>query len=250
MTTRHRGRVPAIREPTASNAPDIEGEPGGDPEDSTSSVARRHASRSDSPAGSARCDVTTAWHHDGMGRVYGKIDDRLRMWMLAQPVFFVATAPLAHDGHVNASPKGMAGTFSVLDEHRVAYLDYTGSGAETIAHVRENGRIVVMFCAFDGKPDVVRLHGRGHVVLEGDVGFAEMRQQFPKERTAGQRAIVVIDVERIADSCGYSVPLMDFRRDRDVLDRAQERRSDAYFTEYRRARNAESIDGLPAVPLR
>lgn len=184
-----------------------------------------------------------------MATIYPGIDDRLRTWMLAQPVFFVATAPLAHEGHVNVSPKGMAGTFCVLDEHRVAYLDYGGSGAETIAHLRENGRIVVMFCAFDGKPNIVRLHGRGTVLMQDEPAFQVLRGQFPKDRTAGQRSIVVIDVSRVADACGFSVPLLNFRDHRDVLDRAHERRDDAYHAEYRRTRNAESIDGLPAVPL-
>lgn len=183
-----------------------------------------------------------------MGKVHAGIDHRLARWLLAQPVFFVATAPMAHEGHLNVSPKGMAGTFAVLDEHRVAYLDYTGSGSETIAHLRENGRIVLMFCAFEGKSDIVRLHGHGHPVFEGETDFAELRAQFPKQRTIGQRSIVVVDVDRVADSCGYSVPLMDFRGNRDVLDRSQQRHDQPYFFDYWREKNATSIDGLPAFP--
>ena len=182
-----------------------------------------------------------------MATVWNEIDDKLAAWLLAQPVLFVGTAPLAGDGHVNVSPKGMAGTFAVLGPHRVAYLDYFGSGAETIAHVRENSRIVVMGCAFTGPPKIVRLHGRARAVLVGDPGFAELRAVFPKERDKGLRAVIDIDVERIADSCGYSVPLLDFVADRDVLDRAQERRPEGYYEGYAVQRNAQSIDGLPAL---
>lgn len=179
--------------------------------------------------------------------VYDGISDDLAAWMADQPVFFVGTAPLAADGHVNVSPKGMAGTFAVVDPHTVAYLDYSGSGAETIAHLRENGRVVLMFCAFSGRPTIVRLHGRGRVVLAADPGFAELRRLFPKDREVGQRSVVVVEVDRVADACGFAVPLMEFQGDRDVLDAAQSRRDDAYFEEYWRTRNAESIDGLPAV---
>jgi hypothetical protein len=179
--------------------------------------------------------------------LFDEIDDRLRSWLLAQPVYFVATAPLAADGHVNLSPKGMAGTFAVLGPRRVAYLDYFGSGAETIAHLRENGRIVIMCCAFSGPPKIVRLHGSGRVVLPSDSDFAALRALFAKDRDKGVRSIIVIDVERIADSCGYSVPRMDFVEDRDVLDRAQERREPKYFETYAMTRNGVSIDGLPAL---
>src|SRR6059058_3779379 len=103
-----------------------------------------------------------------MGRVYDGIDERLAAWIARQPLFFVATAPLAGDGHVNVSPKGPIGSLRVLDDHTVAYLDVTGSGAETIAHLRENGRIVVMLCAFEGPPKILRLHGRGEAVQAGD----------------------------------------------------------------------------------
>ncbi|WP_017580292.1 pyridoxamine 5'-phosphate oxidase family protein [Nocardiopsis valliformis] len=183
-----------------------------------------------------------------MGKIHDSIGPRLEQFLLNQPVFFVGTAPLDADGHVNVSPKGMGGTFAVLDQHRVAYLDYTGSGTETIAHLRENGRVVLMFCAFEGPPNIVRLHGRGRAVLPADPEFAELRARFTKERTLGQRSVVVVDVQRISDSCGWSVPLMDLRGDRDILDRAQERRDPQYFDDYWRERNAASIDGLPGVP--
>jgi len=182
-----------------------------------------------------------------MGKLYGSIEPQLAEWLLDQPVFFVGTAPLSADGHVNISPKGMGGTFTVLDERRVAYLDYTGSGAETISHLRENGRIVIMFCAFDGPPNIVRLHGSGRVVRPDEAEFEALRGHFPKSRELGQRSIMVVDIDRIADSCGFSVPLMDYRADRDVLDRSHERRDEDYFETYWATRNAASIDGLPGV---
>jgi hypothetical protein len=182
-----------------------------------------------------------------MGKVFDHIDDRLHAWLVKQPMFVVATAP-SEGGHVNASPKGMAGTFVVLGPTTVAYLDYTGSGAETIAHLRDNGRIVLMFNAFDGPPRIVRLQGQGRVVHLDDPAFAELRPRFSKPREIGQRAIVVVECDRIADSCGYSVPLMAYVADRDILDRAQERHDDDYYDEYWATRNAESIDGLPALP--
>ncbi|MDP9220410.1 MAG: pyridoxamine 5'-phosphate oxidase family protein [Actinomycetota bacterium] len=183
-----------------------------------------------------------------MSKVLESIDERMTSFLLAQPVFFVGTAPLSGAGRVNVSPKGMAGTFAVLGPLQVAYLDYTGSGAETIAHLRENGRVVLMFCAFDGPPNIVRLHGRGRVVLLDDPEFDQLRPAFAKERELGQRSIVVVDVERVSDSCGYAVPLMDLREDRDLLDRHQERRDPTYFGDYWRTRNATSIDGLAALP--
>jgi hypothetical protein len=183
-----------------------------------------------------------------MGKAYERIDDKLATWLTEQPVFFVGTAPLAHDGLINVSPKGMCGCFSVLGEHRVAYLDFTGSGAETIAHLRENGRIVLMFCAFDGKPKIVRLHGSGRFVTTKDPEFAALRPRFSKAQTSGQRTIIVVDVARISDSCGWSVPLMDYRADRDILDKAGARQdSDGTLLEYWTTRNARSVDGLPAL---
>lgn len=180
-----------------------------------------------------------------MAKVYDGIDDKLRAWIGRQPVFFVGTAPLSNAGHVNVSPKGMAGTFAVLGPHRVAYLDYFGSGAETVAHLRENGRIVIMFCAFEGPPKIIRLHGQGRVVLPAQPEFGELRTHFPKERTHAQRSVIVVDVERVADSCGYSVPRMTFVEDRDILDLHQLKKPAAYYEEYWDVRNAASIDGLP-----
>lgn len=182
-----------------------------------------------------------------MAKVYDSIDGRLRDFIAAQPMFFVATAPAGPDGHVNLSPKGMSGTFAVLGERRVGYLDYHGSGAETTAHLRQNGRITLMFCAFDGPPKIVRLYGTGRVVPVDDPEFAGLLGAFPEPPdTHGVRSIIDVAVLRVADSCGYAVPLMSYDRDRDLLVRAHERRTDADLSEYRRTRNGASIDGLPA----
>ncbi len=179
-------------------------------------------------------------------KVHERIDGRLRTFIEAQPMFFVATAPTGPDGHVNVSPKGMAGTFAVLGEHRVAYLDYHGSGAETTAHLDENGRITLMFCAFQGPPNIVRLHGRGRTVPVTSPEFAEMLASFvaPPD-THGVRSVIDVAVDRVSDSCGYSVPLMSYEGDRDLLIRAHERRTDEDLAEYRRVKNGVSIDGRP-----
>lgn len=179
-----------------------------------------------------------------MATVLAGVDAKLERWLLAQPVFFVGSAPLAADGHVNVSPKGMSGTFAVLGPHQVAYLDYFGSGAETVAHLRENGRIVLMFTAFTGPPKIVRLHGTGRAVLPEHGDFATLRARFAKDREHAQRSIIVVDVTRIADSCGYSVPVMDFVADRDILDRYQLKKPATYYDAYWDEHNAESIDGL------
>lgn len=180
-----------------------------------------------------------------MGQVYEEIDERLATWLEEQPVFFVATAPLAADGRVNCSPKGTAGTFAVLGPRRVAYLDLTGSGIETVAHVRENGRIVLMFCAFDQRPTVVRLHGRGRVVVPDDGEFASLAGRFTDH--PGVRAIVVVELERVSDSCGFAVPRMDYVGERDALDRANARKGEDGLADYRRRKNATSLDGLPGL---
>ena len=153
-----------------------------------------------------------------MGKVYDGVDGRLRTFIQQQPVFFVATAPTAAGGHVNVSPKGMTGTFVVLGEHRVAFLDFHGSGAETVAHLHENGRITIMFCAFSGPPKVLRLHGRGVAVPVYDDRCAALLADFPDAPDLhGLRAVITVEVTRISDSCGFSVPLMSYEGDRDVL---------------------------------
>jgi len=180
-----------------------------------------------------------------MGRVYDAIDGRLRAFIEAQHIFFVATAPLA-GGHVNVSPKGIGGTFVVVDERTVAYLDVTASGAETIAHLREpgNGRITVMFCSFDRAPNVVRLHGTGTVVSVYDDEYAGWAARFTETR--GGRAVIVVDVERVSDSCGFGLPLMEPAGERHLLPEHMERKGHDGLLEYRRLKNVTSIDGLPA----
>lgn len=179
-------------------------------------------------------------------KVHERIGGRLQSFIEAQPMFFVATAPSGPDGHVNVSPKGMGGTFVVLGEHRVAYLDYHGSGAETIAHLNENGRITLMFCAFEGPPNIVRLHGHGRAVPVTSPEHAELLKLFPSPPdTHGVRSVIDVAVERVSDSCGYAVPLMSYEGDRDLLIRSHARRTDADLAEYRRVKNAASIDGRP-----
>ena len=179
-----------------------------------------------------------------MGKVHDGIEGRLRAFIERQSVFFVATAPSGDEGHVNVSPKGLADTFAVVDEHTVAYLDLTASGAETIAHLRQNGRITVMFCSFEAKPNVVRLHGRGRVVGLYDDDFGDWAARFRAIPAA--RAVIVLDVVRVSDSCGYALPLMSLDEERDLLTPNMERRGPEGVVAYRREKNRVSIDGLPA----
>ena len=177
-------------------------------------------------------------------KLHDRIDGRLRAFIEAQHVFFVATAPLSADGHVNVSPKGLD-TFRVLGEHAVAYLDLTGSGSETVAHLRENGRVTIMFCAFEGPPNIVRLHGSGRYVALEDAEFDSYRTLFTDH--PGARGVVVVEVERVSDSCGYAVPLMSHDGDRDLLTRWSENRGDDGLAAYRATKYRASIDGLPAL---
>ena len=189
-----------------------------------------------------------------MAKIFDRIDEHQRKWIARQALFFVGTAPRADDGHVNVSPKGPIGSLAVLDDHTVAYLDVVGSGAETIAHIRENGRVVVMFCAFDGPPRILRLHGTGEVVLASDERFAGVLERFglePFEVPESHRAVIVVHVTRVADSCGYGVPLMAYVGERPHQAASSAKRvrvngPDAYVA-YQREHNAASIDGLPAV---
>ena len=186
-----------------------------------------------------------------MGKQYEKLTDRLRTFIAAQPVFFVATAPLDADGHVNLSPKGRSGSLAVLDEQTVAYLDFGGSHAETIAHLRENGRITLMWCAFDGPPTILRLHGRGEPVFRDDPRFAALAATMVDADDVGVRAVIVVTAERISDSCGYAVPFMDYRAERTLHSDFFGRKGEDEFGAYCETKeyNVESIDGLPALPL-
>jgi Pyridoxamine 5'-phosphate oxidase len=180
-----------------------------------------------------------------MGKVHDGIGPELRAFLERQPMFFVATAPLTPDGHVNVSPKGLDGTFAVVDPHRVAYLDLTGSGIETVAHVRENARITLMFCAFDGPARIVRLSGRGAVATCEEPGLAEHAARL--DTYPGARAVVTVELDRVADSCGYGVPRMTLVGQRERLVTALESRGVAGLADYRAERNAFSIDGLPGI---
>jgi len=191
-----------------------------------------------------------------MGKIFDGIDEQLESWIARQPMFFVGTAPLDADGHVNVSPKGPIDSLRVLTPTSVAYLDVVGSGAETIAHVRENGRIVIMLCAFEGPPRILRLHGRAKVVPASGERFPELMELCgfaDPETPEARRAIVLVDIERIADSCGYGVPLMKHEGQRPHMDLWAAKKvrvggSEALL-DYQREKNAYSIDGLPAVDL-
>jgi hypothetical protein len=180
-----------------------------------------------------------------MGTVHQHLTAELRSFLAAQPLFFVASAPLAEEGHVNLSPKGYD-SFRLLDEdgRRVAYLDLTGSGNETAAHLAENGRITLMFCAFSGPPRILRLYGRGRVVLPAQAEWAALAEQFPS--LPGARQIVVVEVERIQTSCGFGVPRLELVEPRDTLLAWAERKGEEGLVAYREAKNRRSIDGLPA----
>lgn len=179
-----------------------------------------------------------------MGKVFDEITPELKKWITAQKMFFVATAPLSGQGYINCSPKGLD-SFRVLDNHTVAYQDLTGSGVETIAHLNENQRIVIMFCAFDGPPKIVRLHGTGEVITPDHPDFGTVSSHFPER--LGTRAYIRVTPSRISDSCGYAVPLYDFKNDRDVLDKSAAHKGEEGLKEYRAQKNRVSIDGLKGL---
>ncbi|RKN41479.1 pyridoxamine 5'-phosphate oxidase family protein [Micromonospora endolithica] len=188
-----------------------------------------------------------------MGKTHERIDGRLRTFIEEQPLFFTATAPLSGDGTINLSPKGLRGSWAVLDGHTVAYLDFAGSNAETVAHLRENGRITLMWCAFTGPPNIVRVHGRGEPVFRDDPRFTTLAAHFPDIDTSqhGLRAIIVVRAELIRDTCGYAVPFMTYDADRDLHAKRFAREDDASLDRYFAGKDhvATSIDGLPGLPL-
>lgn len=186
-----------------------------------------------------------------MGKTYEGITPRLRTFIEEQKVFFVASAPLDGDGHVNLSPKGREGTLVVLGEHSLAYLDFGGSHAETVAHLRENGRITLMWCAFTGPPKVLRVHGRGTPIFRDDPRWAEMIPHFAGADGPAARAIIAVDAVKVSDSCGFAVPFMDYREERSTHAQYFGRKTDEEFADYCASKpyNGESIDGLPGLPL-
>jgi hypothetical protein len=188
-----------------------------------------------------------------MGKTHELISGRLREFIEAQPIFFTATAPLSGSGTVNLSPKGLSGSFAVIDELTVAYLDFAGSNAETIAHLRENGRITLMWCAFQGPPNIVRVHGRGEPVFRDDSRWTRLVSYFPDIDASlhGLRAIIVVHADLIRDTCGYAVPLMTYDDDRDLHAKRFSREDDASLSSYFESKEfiATSLDGLPGLPL-
>ncbi len=176
-----------------------------------------------------------------MAKVFERIDDSLRDWIEKQKIFFVSTAPLSADGMVNCSPKGYD-AFRILNDREVAYLDLTGSGIETVAHLQENGRIVFMFCSFEQVPRIVRLHGKGFVHPVGSPEFEKLLEQF--EPRSGMRSIIRAEILRVSDSCGYGVPRYEYLGDRETLVKNWQAKGADATTEYQRTRNATSLDGL------
>lgn len=183
-----------------------------------------------------------------MGKVYERLDERLRAFIAEQPMFFVATAPDGADGadgHVNVSPKGYTDTLAVLDDHTIAYLDLEGSGVETIAHVRQNGRITLMFCAFTGKPLILRLYGTARVSTPDSADWMDLIAQFGPH--PGVRTVIVVEIDRIADACGWGVPEMTPARDRGILDSHALTPGSRGRRAERAAGDRASIDGIDAV---
>ena len=179
-----------------------------------------------------------------MAKTYDAFIPKLRELIEKQKMFFVATAPLSADGHVNLSPKGLEGTLAILDDQTIAYLDLPGSGVETISHLRENGRICVMFCAFDGAPRIVRIHGTGDVIEPDDEEFAALMESF--DDYPGVRSIIRVRATRISDSCGYGVPLYEHKGERDQLQRWARSKGEDGLAQYQQDHNTESLDGLPS----
>ena len=179
-----------------------------------------------------------------MGKSYNQLDDRLVDFIQRQHIFFVGTAPTSVDGHLNISPKGLD-TFRILGPKTIAYLDLVGSGIETVAHLRQNSRITIMFCAFEGAPMILRIHGRGKVIEPGDAEWEDLVRVFPPR--PGMRSIIILEADRITDSCGFGVPEYDFRGDRDQLTSYACRKGPSGLERYKAEKNRRSIDGLDGL---
>lgn len=179
-----------------------------------------------------------------MAKIYQELDAKLQSFIKSQQMFFIATASSAASGSINCSPKGLD-TLRILDANTLAYLDFTGSGIETVAHLKENGRFVLMFCSFSERPLILRLHGTGTVLEQGDAQFAELLPLFPD--MPGVRAIIKMDVKRIADSCGWGVPMFEFKGERETYFKYAERIGDEGLREAQSESNMRSLDGLPGL---
>ncbi len=182
-----------------------------------------------------------------MAKLFDTIDDTLRAFLLQQHVFFVATAPSRADGHLNLSPKGLP-SFFIAGPRTVGYIDFNGSGIETLAHLRDDGRIVFLFCAFEGPPKIVRLHGRGRAIEPSDAEFETYRPHMAPG--AHVRSVIVAELDRISDSCGYGVPRYRFEGERQQLTKWADGKGEDGLRAYRERHNAASIDGLPGMPRR
>jgi Pyridoxamine 5'-phosphate oxidase len=179
-----------------------------------------------------------------MGKVYTSISDQHQSFIEKQKMFFVATAPLSLEGHVNLSPKGLD-SFRVLSPSKVAYMDITGSGNETSAHIMENGRITIMFCAFEGPPNILRLYGNGYTVIPGDAEWEELAGHFIIQLST--RQIIVADIDRVQTSCGFGVPLYEYTGERDQAEKWALNKGTDGLVEYRKEKNRVSLDGLPTA---
>lgn len=179
-----------------------------------------------------------------MGKIYDRLDSTLTDFIKKQKMFFVASAPLSADGHVNMSPKGLD-SFKIIDDLTVAYLDMGGSGIETQAHTKENGRITFMFCAFEGKANIVRLYGKATSYDFDHVDYKKYRAMFEYEGKA--RAVIIAKIHRISDSCGWGVPFYEYKGDRDQLTRWIDNVDEPTWKAKRYERNTVSIDGLPGL---
>lgn len=182
-----------------------------------------------------------------MGKVFEKIEPRIREFIEKQKLFFVSTAPLSEEGLVNVSPKGWD-SLRVLDEHTVAYIDLTGSGIETVAHIKENQRITLLFCAFEGPPKLVRLQGKGRVLEYGTSEYEELKHHFPAYKSA--RAIIKIHLKRISDSCGYTVPFYDYVGERDTMSKWVDNKGEEGIKTYWKEKNEKSLEGLDGLGLK
>ena len=182
-----------------------------------------------------------------MSKTYPALTSELKTWIAQQPLFFLASAPLQADGHINLSPRGLD-SLRIINDQELVILDFTGSGNETAAHLHENARLTVMLCAFSGDPKILRLYGHGEVIRPGQPAWPAHRALF-EPVLAGVRQLFVLKLDRIQTSCGFGVPLMDFVAQRDMLLEWARKKGPDGITTYQLNKNARSIDGLPAPGL-